>query len=361
ADISAIQKFDDLPLSSSVKQAIVQTLPPNAKPSEIQALAIPILLDAQKQHVLIAAETGSGKTFAYLLPTIEKLKKNETIRRPNRPRAVILVPTRELIDQVVKSAKSLSHVVKFRALGYDRRRLLDELPIDILVTTPTSLITSIKASQLALTDTQFLVIDEADSMFDSGWGDDCRWILKRASESHVTIVSATLPRSVQRVLDDLFPKMTKITTPSLHKSLPNLKQSFVDLDRFQGNRQLALLEILKKNIKDKKTLVFCNTRKSAELLQKFMESKGLSTLAIYKDAPTDRSETLSLFSESQKPEHKMLISTDIASRGIDIHLVEHVILFDFPTSAIDYLHRVGRTARAGNSGKATSLIGRKDR
>ncbi|CAO3669407.1 unnamed protein product [Rhizopus stolonifer] len=315
-----------------------------------------------KKHVLVAAETGSGKTFAYLLPTIQKLKQDEKLRRPNRPRALVLVPTRELINQVVKSAKSLCHVVKFRCLGYDRRRLLDEAPVDLLVTTPTSLVSAIKQNILALTDTKLLVMDEADSMFDAGWADDCRWILKRLpQESKITVVSATLPRSVQRTLDDLFPKMIKITTPSLHKSLPNLKQSFVDLDKFKGNRQLALLEVLKKNIKDNKTLVFCNTRKSVELLHKFLESKGLKALALYKDAPMDRSETLELFSESKEKEHQMLISTDIASRGIDVKLVEHVILFDFPSSAIDYLHRVGRTARAGNSGKATSLIGRKDR
>lgn len=149
-----------------------------------------------------------------------------------------------------------------------------------------------------------------------------------------------------------------------------MKQSFVDLQRLQGNRQLALLEVLKKNIKDDKTLVFCNTKKSVELVHKFLQTKNLDALALYKDAPMSRTEALDLFSkpkavegeeEGGKVDHNVLISTDIASRGIDTTFVDHVILYDFPTSVVDYLHRVGRTARAGQTGKATSLIGRKDR
>jgi superfamily II DNA/RNA helicase len=139
----------------------------------------------------------------------------------------------------------------------------------------------------------------------------------------------------------------------------------VDLARFNGNRQLGLLEVLKKNIKDEKTLIFCNTKKSVELAHRFLESKGIETLALYKDAPMSREETLRHFSEQNVEEgnerNNMLISTDIASRGVDTTYVNHVVLYDFPSSVIDYLHRVGRTARAGRNGKATGLIGRKDK
>lgn len=363
--IATTVQFEDLELSESVVQAVRQILP-DCKPTEIQALAIPQLLDRRRHHILIAAETGSGKTLAYLLPTIELLKQDEKNidRRPYRPRALVLVPTRELIQQVVRTAKSLSHIVKLRVVGIEGKNKspLEDGPVDLIVSTPTSIAISLRNGLISLSDTKYLVIDEADSMFDKGWGEDCEQIIRRICEKNdekVMIVSATLPRSVNKTLDKLFPHMTKITTPSLHRSLPNLKQSFVDLDRFQGNRQLALLEILKKNIKDKKTLIFCNTRKSAELLHKFLESKHQKTLVLYKDAPMDRKEALELF--EQDSSHKMLISTDIASRGIDTTFVDHVVLFDFPTSVIDYLHRVGRTARAGQTGKATSLIGRKDR
>ncbi|KAI9320781.1 P-loop containing nucleoside triphosphate hydrolase protein [Dichotomocladium elegans] len=331
----------------------------------------------------LAAETGSGKTLAYLLPIIDSLKREEghgghsQLRRLDRPRAIVLVPTRELVTQVVQTSKTLAHVAKFRAIGLDskvhRRRLVEqlELPVDILVTTPTSLWKHVQDGTLSLTDVKYLVTDEADSLFDAGWGDEVNKIMdkaKKISKKDVkfVIVSATLPRSVHRMLDGLFGNdLVKITTPSLHRALPNLKQSFVDLSRFNGNRQLALLEVLKKNIKDEKTLVFCNTRKSAELLQAWLETKDLPVLALHKDA--DRKETLALFAAPNNgdgatgPSQNVLISTDIASRGIDTTFVDHVILYDFPASVVDYLHRVGRTARAGRTGKATSLIGRKDR
>lgn len=386
----ATQTFDDLNLSSEASLAakLVLDKVDDPKPSEIQALAIPQLLDRRKKHVLVAAETGSGKTLSYLLPTIDMLKADEkkkglVKRRLDHPRAIVLVPTRELVSQVVKTCKSLSHITKFRAVGLGGRtprsqvsELLANGPIDIMVTTPTTLLSYQKDHTISMSDTRYLIIDEADSLFDAGWGDECRKIIQRVQDvaektqtsEKIVIVSATLPRSVHGALDTLFPKLVKITTPSLHKALPNLKQSFVDLQRFQGNRQLALLEVLKKNIKDDKTLVFCNTRKSVELVHKFMQTKKLDALALYKDAPMSRTEALDLFSkpkavdgEEVNVNHNVLISTDIASRGIDTTFVDHVILYDFPTSVVDYLHRVGRTARAGQTGKATSLIGRKDR
>ncbi|KAI8975076.1 P-loop containing nucleoside triphosphate hydrolase protein, partial [Mycotypha africana] len=310
----------------------------------------------------------------------------------DHPRAIVLVPTRELVGQVVKNCKLLSHVAKFRSFGLEGRtnrgkvaKQLADGPIDILVTTPTTLLSYIEDNVLSIADARYLIIDEADSLFDAGWGDDCRKIIKTIQTitekrkdytEKIVVVSATLPRSVHTALDALFPKMIKLTTPSLHKALPNLKQSFVDLERFQGNRQMALLEVLKKNIKrDDKTLVFCNTKKAVEILHRFLGTKNINALALYKDAPMNRSEALEIFAkplnenivnksgEEQKKtfDQNILISTDIASRGIDTTFVDHVILYDFPTSVVDYLHRVGRTARAGQTGKATSLIGRKDR
>ncbi|KAI8355085.1 P-loop containing nucleoside triphosphate hydrolase protein [Choanephora cucurbitarum] len=375
----AQQTWHDLDLTDDTIKAIQTVLPDPSKPTEIQALAIPSLLNRRHRHVLVAAETGSGKTFAYLLPIIQMLKadeKRKTQRRLDHPRAIVLVPTRELVQQVTKSCKSLSHIVKCRAVGLEgrtsRHRVVETLasgPIDLLITTPTTLLNYEKDKTISLADTRYLMIDEADSLFDAGWGDDCRTIIQRVQKAtekaqvpeKIAIVSATLPKSVHSALDALFPSMVKMTTPSLHKALPNLKQSFVDLQRFQGNRQLALLEVLKKNIKDDKTLVFCNTKKSVELVHKFLSSKNLEALALYKDAPIDRTESLRLFATPVEENYNILISTDIASRGIDTTFVNHVILYDFPTSVVDYLHRVGRTARAGQVGKATSLIGRKDR
>ncbi|KAH8549601.1 P-loop containing nucleoside triphosphate hydrolase protein [Umbelopsis sp. PMI_123] len=388
----ASTSFDDLGihpqvLNSALSGPLKDTEDP--QPTEIQALAIPKILQASSfRQFLCAAETGSGKTLAYLLPTMHELKiqeeKNPLIRRLDHPRAIVLVPTRELVTQVLKTCKSLSHVAKLRAeqltSRVSRTKLVNSLassPIDILVTTPTSLLSHVQDGTLSMADVTHLIIDEADTLFDSGWGDECKQVLDtlkkiaehRNLDQKVIIVSATLPRSVSTLLDHIFPKLVKITTPSLHKSLPNLKQSFVDLTRYNGNRQLGLLEVLKKNIKDDKTLIFCNTKKSVELTHRFLQSKGIETLALYKDAPMSREEALRHFSqpatgiedEDMDARNNMLISTDIASRGVDTTFVNHVILYDFPSSVIDYLHRVGRTARAGRNGKATGLIGRKDK
>jgi superfamily II DNA/RNA helicase len=384
----AATSFEDLALRPQILQAALSGPlrdVEDPQPTEIQALAIPKILQSTfSSHFLCAAETGSGKTLAYLLPTMHELKiqeeKNPKVRRLDHPRAIILVPTRELVSQVLKTCKSLSHVAKLRTeqmtSKVPRSRLAESLaasPVDLLVTTPTSLLSHVEDGTLSLADVTHLVIDEADTLFDSGWGDECKQVLgmlqtiaeRRNIAQKVIIVSATLPRSVSTLLDQTFPKLLKITTPSLHKSLPNLKQSFVDLARFNGNRQLGLLEVLKKNIKDEKTLIFCNTKKSVELAHRFLESKGIETLALYKDAPMSREETLRHFSEQNVEEgnerNNMLISTDIASRGVDTTYVNHVVLYDFPSSVIDYLHRVGRTARAGRNGKATGLIGRKDK
>lgn len=363
----ANRTFEDLKLSTATVQAVRQEiLDADARPTEIQALTIPAVMDTM-QPVLCAAETGSGKTLAYLLPVIEKLKKDENKkeRKLDRPRAVILVPTRELVAQVRTVCKALSHTAKFRAVAMPTtvtQRWIDrELtsPIDILIATPSRLLTSVKHKTISLAALDYLVVDEADSLFDGGWGDDVRRILKKCQKQTI-VVSATLPRSVSRALDELFTNMLKITTPSLHRSLPNLKQSFVDLQPYSGNRQQALLQVLKKNIKDTKTLVFCNTVNAAELLHDWMVKNApqLGARLLYKDA--DRAKILEEFG-AKGSGVDVLISTDIASRGIDTTFVEHVVCYDFPKSAVDYLHRVGRTARAGRTGKATALVGRKDR
>ncbi|RUP50527.1 P-loop containing nucleoside triphosphate hydrolase protein [Jimgerdemannia flammicorona] len=368
---------------------------PDPRPTEIQALAIPELLRQKNPYILCAAETGSGKTLTYLLPIIHHLKQQEQraasdpgqarrLRRLEHPRAIVLVPSRELSAQLLAVCKALSHVAKFRvmALTNDSRhelvRRLSTGPIDLLISTPTTLLSYVHADTISLASTRHLVLDEADSLFDSGWGTECREIIStiqciadREGVSHqVVIVSATLPRSVNKVLDEILPGIRKITTPSLHRPLPSLRQLFVDLKSFKGNRQLALLDVLKRNRRDHKTMIFCNTKTSATLLRDKLAALGIPALALYKDAPS-REETLRMFAEKVEPEgedakaayraNNILVCTDVASRGVDTTYVDHVVLYDFPTTVVDYLHRVGRTARAGKKGTVTALVGMKDK
>ncbi|KAF9098966.1 putative ATP-dependent RNA helicase ddx28, partial [Mortierella sp. AM989] len=437
-------------------ESVEDSLMANVKPTEIQALTIPASIDSHKKspYTLCAAETGSGKTLAYLAPVLHQLKVQEdksveryrreggideegsktralnAIRQFNQPRAIILLPSRELVAQISGILKELSHSIKLRTLAISHamapKSIIQRLssgPVDIIVATPASLIdylpknsqhgggrhrdeeerrtrgsaTLFNENQLSLDSLTHLVIDEADSMFDRGFGDEVSKIVKQAKAvisttegpTKITVVSATLPKKVSDTLDETLPGMLKITTPSLHKSLPGLHQTFLDLKPYFGNRPKAILDILAKqqqvegrgSRRKENTLIFCNTKHSCELLHDHLKTNKVPGLlgVLHGDA-LNRDEILERFinddyipppppSSSSSPSSispsnkggKILISTDIASRGIDTTAVNHVVLYDFPVTIVDYLHRVGRTARGGRGGRATSLVGRKDR
>ncbi|KAF9908587.1 RNA helicase [Linnemannia zychae] len=430
------------------------------KPTEIQAMSIPALIDSSKKspYTLCAAETGSGKTLAYLIPILHDLKMQEdkaakssqdeggvgsvgneldaldTVRQYNQPRAIVLLPSRELVTQVSEILKDLSHTVKLRTLSLSHvkspksvSQRLASGPIDIVVATPASLLdhlpkeharsggrqslqqeeeeerrvrghsTLLEKNRLSLASLRQLVIDEADSMFDSGFGSEVTKVVRQAKAVvsrmegpvKITVVSATLPKKVSDTLDETLPGMLKITTPSLHKSLPGLHQTFLDLKPYFGNRPKAILDILAKQQliqasapdgkrRRENTLIFCNTKHSCDLLYEHLKSNKVhGVLGVLHGDAANRDEILRQFTDDnfippvpagQKSPvmtavagGKILISTDIASRGIDTTAVQHVVLYDFPVTIVDYLHRVGRTARGGRGGRATSLVGRKDR
>ncbi|KAG9073345.1 RNA helicase [Linnemannia hyalina] len=426
------------------------------KPTEIQAMSIPASIDPHKKspYTLCAAETGSGKTLAYLLPVLHDLKTQEdnavkafqdeggidqegskvralnTIRQYNQPRAIILLPSRELVAQVSGILKDLSHTVKSRTLTLSHAmspksvfQRLASGPVDIVVATPTSLLdylprdharssgreasqrdederkfrgsaNMLEENRLSLASLRYLVIDEADSMFDRGFGTEVTKIVQKAKAvvsktegpAKITVVSATLPKKVSDTLDEILPGLLKITTPSLHKSLPGLHQTFLDLKPYFGNRPKAILDILAKQQqiqaavpggrrRKENTLIFCNTKHSCEILHEHLKTNKVhGVLGVLHGDATNRDEILRQFTDDdyipptpagQKSTAtvggKILISTDIASRGVDTTAVQHVVLYDFPVTIVDYLHRVGRTARGGRGGRATSLVGRKDR
>ncbi|GJJ70631.1 hypothetical protein EMPS_02980 [Entomortierella parvispora] len=416
------------------------------RPTEIQAMTIPASIDPAKKspYTLCAAETGSGKTLAYLVPVLHELKAQEdravrdfkeeggidqegsktralsTIRQYNQPRAIVLLPSRELVAQVSGILKELSHTVKLRTLTISHAlppksvaQRLAQGPVDIVVATPASLLDYLpkpdrgskqpieddrkprgsanlfEENRLSFDSLRHLVIDEADSMFDRGFGAEVTRIVGQAKAAtsssardavKITVVSATLPKKVSDTLDETLPGLLKITTPSLHKSLPGLHQTFLDLKPYFGNRPKAILDILAKQqhvvgtTRKENTLIFCNTKHSCEILHEHLKSNKVpGVLGVLHGDAANRDEILEQFTNdtfvppiptsnsTAGMGGKILISTDIASRGIDTTAVQHVVLYDFPVTIVDYLHRVGRTARGGRGGRATSLVGRKDR
>ncbi|KAL1917637.1 uncharacterized protein VTP21DRAFT_4030 [Calcarisporiella thermophila] len=367
-------RFEDLNLYPSLLTAVHTLLGPDAKPTDIQALAIPSLLGSaspkpnkQSGPYLCAAETGSGKTLAYLLPSITRIKYDEVNERTQirKPRVVVLVPSRELSNQLLQVCKKLAHIVKFRAVELtnrmERRRIVRSLsePVDVLVSTPLALADLYKEGELSLNDTRYIIVDEADTMLEKEGGfatevkQAVETVRKRGGEA--VFVSATLPKALHAYLTENFPHLVRITTPSLHRPLPRLQQVFIDVNKqYNGNKQLALLDVLRQNAQ--KTMIFCNTRHGASLLHSFLQDRGYPSGALY-GGLQDREATLDAFRQG---EMDILVCTDIASRGVDT-LASHIILYDFPTNVVDYLHRVGRTARAGKRGKATSLVTKRSR
>lgn len=377
-----------------------------------------------------------------------RLLSTTNSRRLNRPRAIVLVPSCALAEQVHAVTKKLSHLVKFRSVLLTRSTVRKDFlrrlnnPIDVIVTTPASLMRYLDSKTLSLSEATQLVIDEADTMFEKGFEKEVKEIIKGFQYANkkinrkyqLQVVSATLPKLVLQTLDKLFPDLIRITTPSLHKSLPNCKQHFVDLKDYQGNRQLALLDTLRQfdqrtsstnQQKNKdRILVFCNTRKSVSIVQTFLWDKKIECITLYggdafENTPPaskediqdflypstkknlanydfndssrsvkldsldeegsildstipNKNETTAPIDSNSTPNSnppkstkttptKILICTDLASRGLDTTSVNHVILYDFPTSIVDFLHRCGRTARAGKFGIVTAFVGKKDR
>lgn len=375
------------------------------RPTTIQALAIPRAVQDNRDvsATLLAAETGSGKTLAYLLPLFHRLKQQEQEqdqaqpeRRPGRPRAVILVPSVELVRQVGVTVKALAHHSKLSSAvlqpRFGQRRAESEVldrPIDVLVATPFQLRDLVEENVVKLDNVDSLVVDEADTLFDKSFVDCVKPLMKRLEHvKRAVLCSATIPRSLDALLRVQYPDIDRIVSPKVHTVPRRVSVKFVDIDKeFAGNKQMALYQIVRDISLDgsepgklKKAIVFVNKRDSIDELVEFLISKDMSAIGFSRDLP-NRQERLKDFlketpmspiglaeegaatSEGQPVakhgQMQILVTTDLASRGIDTTTVKTVILYESPHSTIDVLHRLGRTGRAGRRGNAYILLSKK--
>ncbi|KAK5205552.1 RNA helicase [Exophiala xenobiotica] len=481
-----IKSFEELGLMPPVVDAVYTKVLSHLTeytPTPIQKLAIPALLskkgEYQKQKqaddapkydpFLLAAETGSGKTMAYLLPLIHHVKEQEELdqieqaeteahqakekedrekrlvfdadpaeteehKNPSlgRPRALILLPSSELITQVTKVVKSLGHAVKYKSAGISssnsptviRNRLFSPGGIDIVVSSPHLIASIAKKEPGILSRIQYLVMDEADSLFDRSFSETTCDIIDRATPSlkQLILCSATIPNSLDRFIDRRFPQCKRIVTPKLHTIPRRVQLGAIDIDRapYNGSRDLACADViwtLGKAVHEdlnprhtvKHLLVFVNEREKAEELTRFLASKGIDAVALTRDTTEQRqAEVLSSFTSttpiegSEKPsdasskksrqklfkdfvpfdssqvgvtsgiddgrrptkhlpDTKVLVTTDLGSRGVDTMAVRHVILYDVPHTTIDFVHRLGRMGRMNRRGRGIVLMGRHDR
>jgi len=325
----------------------------------IQAESLPVAL--QGKDVAGQAQTGTGKSAAFLLATFSHLLKNPAAenRKPTQPRAIMLAPTRELAIQIHKDAEVLGKHTGFRMVlvyggtGYDSQRKALEEGVDILIGTPGRIIDYFKQNVFDLKAIQVMVLDEADRMFDLGFIKDIRFLLHRMPppEQRLGLLfSATLSHRVNELA---YEHMNKPTVVNVMPDIMTADRVTQTVYYTANDEKIPLLIGLLRKIDAHRTLVFINTKHMAEKITAWLESNGIHAAVLSGDVPQNkRQRLLEDFSNGALP---VLVATDVAARGLHIPEVSHVFNFDLPQDAEDYVHRIGRTARAGASGDAISF------
>lgn len=344
--------FNDLGLVEALLKNV--TAAGYSAPTEIQAKAIPPLMEGF--DLLGIAQTGTGKTAAFCLPIIQKLISSPKKRALGAPRALILVPTRELCSQVVENIGTYAKDLDLKAcaifggVGQKDQVLAIKTGIDIVVATPGRLLDLMKQRLLRISDIEFFVLDEADRMLDMGFIDDIQLIIEEIPENRQTMMfSATMPGAISKLATGLLenPVRVQVTPVSSVNDKIQQKIIFCKTDhKFQ---------LLKKILKEEPGLylIFTTSKVAADHVVEYLLQNRISTGAIHADKKqSDRERHLANFRDKTI---KVLVATDIASRGIDVEGVTHVINFDLPLTNETYVHRIGRTGRSGKSGQAISF------
>lgn len=323
----------------------------------IQAETLPILL--RKQDVAGQAQTGTGKSAAFLLACMHHLMTTPVEEGKSGPWAVVLAPTRELALQIHKDAERLGHFTGMRfaciygGTGYESQRRTLEEGVDIMIGTPGRIIDFYKQRVFSLDNVEVCILDEADRMFDMGFIADIRYLLRRMPppEKRINMLfSATLSERVRELAYEHMndPKSVEIASESI--TADNVRQQ---LYHVESNDKIGLLLGVLRHHDTTRTLVFVNTKRDADKVTGYLLGNDIKAAVISGDIPQNkREQLLREFQEGQLP---VLVATDVAARGLHIPAVSHVINYDLPQDAEDYVHRVGRTARAGAAGDAISF------
>lgn len=325
----------------------------------IQAAALPHALTGR--DVAGQAQTGTGKTAAFLLALFKRLLQQPAPpgRRANQPRAVVLAPTRELAIQIHKDAETLGKYTGFSlglvygGLGYDTQRKMLEKGVDVLIGTPGRIIDYFKQHVFDMKALQVVVIDEADRMFDLGFIKDIRFLLRRMpppAERQGMLFSATLSYRVNELAYEHMNNPTLVKIEPQRVTVENVTELVYHVESAQ---KVALLVGLLRHSEATRSLVFTNTKGAAERAHGWLSSNGFRAAVLSGDVPQKKRQRL--LHEFQEGKFPILVATDVAARGLHIPAVSHVFNFDLPQDPEDYVHRIGRTARAGASGQAVSL------
>jgi ATP-dependent RNA helicase RhlE len=350
--------FDSLGLSEPLLRAVLDA--GYTIPTPIQAQAIPLV--AQGGDLLAAAQTGTGKTAGFTLPVLHRLMESHGTTRPGRPRCLILVPTRELAAQVAESVQTygkhlpLTSLVMFGGVGINPQINALKKRVDILIATPGRLLDHVGQKTLDLSGIEILVLDEADRMLDMGFIRDIKKILALLPKARQNLLfSATFSDEIRELANGLLKNPGCIEVARRNTASELVEQSVYHIGQKHKRELLAHL------IKERQwfqVLVFTRTKHGANKLAEYLAKHSIPTAAIHGNkSQAARTRALADFKNGKLP---VLVATDIAARGLDIDQLPQVINFELPNVPEDYVHRIGRTGRAGSTGAAISLVDREE-
>ncbi len=356
-----MSSFESLGLSEPIWRAAAER--GYTSPTPIQEQAIPVVMSGV--DLLAGAQTGTGKTAAFAMPILHKLSAtaDTAARGPSSVRALILVPTRELAAQVEESVQLYGRYLSLRSLvligGVKINPQMQKLrrSVDVLVATPGRLLDHIQQRSVDLSRVEILVLDEADRMLDMGFIRDIRRILAVLPKKRQNLLfSATFSPEIRALADGLLNNPASVEVASRNATADNVAQRVFAVDQ---DRKRELLAHLIEEHQWGQVLVFTRTKHGADRLAKHLSQDGVQAMAIHGDKSQGaRTRALAEFKEGKV---RVLVATDIAARGIDISELPHVVNFELPHVPEDYVHRIGRTGRAGNNGQAVSLVSGEER
>lgn len=346
------KRFEDFKIEPRILKAIGDM--GFEEPTPVQEETIPLMLAGT--DVMAQAQTGTGKTAAFGIPIIQLIKPEK------KPLALVIVPTRELAQQVAEEIENLAKYSKVRSLAvYGGQSINVQIQAldhgrEIIVGTPGRLIDHIRRRTLNLGEIQFVVLDEADRMLDMGFIEDIEYILKHVKKGiRTSLFSATIPPEVRRLamkyIED--PKTLIVSEDEL--TVPSTEQAYINVGR--KNKIWALCRILDKE--KPKAIVFCSTKRMVDILVRKLQSYGYSAEPLHGDLTQAKREKI--LKDFKSGNINVLIASDVAARGLDIDNVTHVINYDIPENPEVYVHRIGRTGRAGHEGKAITFVSTDER
>ena len=349
----SLTNFSDFNLDDAIVKALTEEK--YETPTPIQAQTIPIAITGR--DVIGIAQTGTGKTAAFALPILHRLAQNPRMSERKSCRVLVLSPTRELSGQILDSFRAYGRHLRLRTalaiggvpMGGQVRSLLNG--VDVLVATPGRLLDLVKSNALRLNDVECFVLDEADRMLDMGFINDIRKIAAKLPRERQTLMfSATMPRAIADLAQNMLRDPAKVAVTPVASTAERIAQRVIRVDR--AAKPAVLVEVLRGEPIDR-VLIFTRTKHGADKVARRLVQSGIGAEAIHGNkSQGQRERALSAFRDGKV---KTLVATDIAARGIDVDGISHVVNFDLPNVPETYVHRIGRTARAGAEGIAISL------